>query len=335
MKLRYLSSILLFCGCNLIGGPTQETSQTTTDEFRDVDRDFVASVDLASSKIDQGDSGFAQPDRGMDLSSDASLDQGSDSGSSADVAVDVKPEDMGPPMFCQETFALSPVLYWSFDNSTGNDYPNVMGTGLPKAVATNTEVDTGNFQNGMKFNGRDALIAADHDGIFAAEEGTVALWFKKSGDIVCTDTTTGCGLFSKDAHGYGQGGHFTIAVTGESRLRIRLQSDDSTYQIDSSPLDLTAFHHLAVSFGGLGIRVFLDGMLIGTNAYTGGLDHGASIPTISNRESVGVGWSRWNAVAGTSEPKAGFFHGMIDEVLFFNRELVENEVRSLSDGCDD
>lgn len=322
--------MLLACSCNLIGDSQKNTFSTQV-VARDVAKD-LSEPDLDASPV-QDDSGTGDVRRKISDIGVRDLVAFKDIGP-IDMDLDT---DMGGSTFCMESRELSPVLYWSFDNSPdGLSFPNLMEEGATDAVISDSVevVDGGIHGMAVKFNGQDSSILAPHHPNLETAEGTVALWFEKSGNIVCPDTTTGCGLFSKDALGQGVGGHFTLSLTANNALKVRLQSLDSTYELQSQPVDVTKAHHVAASFGAAGLILFLDGQQIDQNSYTGGL-FDTAVPPIGNLESIGVGWSMWNTVEGTTEPKQAFFEGTIDEVLFFDRQLTLVEVQSLSDGCSD
>ena len=78
-------------------------------------------------------------------------------------------------------------------------------------------------------------------------------------------------LFSKDHYGYGSGGHINISLDG-SRLEVRLQSTRKSYTIRTHKLiQKDTWYHLAFTFGDDGMKLYLNGLKVGCNGYTGGL----------------------------------------------------------------
>jgi hypothetical protein len=158
-----------------------------------------------------------------------------------------------------------------------------------------------------------------HDEVFQLEEGTVQLWFE-------ADSTWGRqSLLSKDRCGYGEGGHLTISLV-DGRIEVRLQSDSDSYTIQSGKrIDKGQWLHLAFSFGPQGMKLYLNGELVGENAYTGGLG--------ANREPLVIGASIWGNRKGSGDlgklKVSDPFDGRIDEVAIFGVALDASQIRVL------
>src|SRR6185436_14546189 len=76
------------------------------------------------------------------------------------------------------------------------------------------------------------------------------------------------------------------------------------------------WHYLAGVFTGSRFEMYLDGGLQNTLAYGGS--------PVNNNRDVSIGRS-WGGGASTRH-----FHGLIDEVKFFNRALSSNEVAAIN-----
>ncbi|UCF97239.1 MAG: LamG domain-containing protein, partial [Spirochaetaceae bacterium] len=175
-------------------------------------------------------------------------------------------------------------------------------------------------QTGADFHRKSSeYIAVPHDEEFELAEGTVQLWFK-------TDQSWGRqGLLAKDAYGYGDGGHLSIFLVN-GRIEVRLQSEGNSYYICTERLVQKGdWYHLAFSFGPEGMKLYLDGELVGANAYTGGL--------AGNRESLVIGGANWGNKKDSgdlSKLKISHpFNGHIDEVAIFGQVLTAQQIRQL------
>ncbi|MEM9884059.1 MAG: LamG domain-containing protein, partial [Planctomycetota bacterium] len=135
------------------------------------------------------------------------------------------------------------------------------------------------------------------------------------------------------AQGYNTGGHFRVVLTG-SRLECRLQSTTDSYTLQSSGGAVTAgqWHHVAVGFGGDGLRMYLDGVQVDSDGYAGGL--GTSSGGTGNPEPWVFGadmeYSATESSSGWTDP----FDGRIDDVRLYDRNLDADQVGDLFGGGD-
>ena len=193
-------------------------------------------------------------------------------------------------------------------STTPADYGTVDGI---KAVAGVPGAST--------FSGeRGDYLEIDHSSVMALANGTVALTFNM-------DSTGGSkALFSKDASGYGDGGHLTAYVY-EGTLKVRIQSEGKSkwVSIRDHRIDEGEDHHLAVSFGEDGLKVYLDGGLV------------AAEPTFKadwseNTESLIVGGNGWSRKEG-SDYVHSMFDGTITDVMVFGEQLAPEQMAKLAE----
>ena len=168
------------------------------------------------------------------------------------------------------------------------------------------------------FNGSEAdYIEIAHEPAFLLASGTVALWFR-------TQRTDHQGLWSKDADGRGQGGHLGISITSQREVQVRLQSDDANYWAKAPPIAPQGWHHVTVTFGSAeGFSLYVDGMLMDTNAYAGGID--------GNTEPIAMGVLTRASGTGLVTPTRDPLRGSISDVRMYNRVLSSQEVAELHD----
>jgi hypothetical protein len=150
------------------------------------------------------------------------------------------------------------------------------------------------------------------------DQGTIALWFQ-------ADSLGGTkGLLSKDAGGYGDGGHLMLYLDG-GQVALRMQDTGTTYTLHSGAgtVQAGAATHVAFSFGDGGARLYLDGVLVGSDPYTGGL--------AGNLEPLLLGALGWKSNPGAGDNLEGFFAGVIDEVAIFGAQLDAASIAQLYD----
>lgn len=107
---------------------------------------------------------------------------------------------------------------------------------------------------------------------------------------------------------------------------MRLQSTNKSYYIRTKKLiHKHTWYHLAFTFGEAGMKLYLNGQLVGENQFTGGL--------IGNKEPIVIGGSirtNRNDSGNLSKLKISQpFDGHIDEVAFFGEALSTEQIQQL------
>lgn len=235
--------------------------------------------------------------------------------------------DDDPMAYNPELLARNPVGYWRLgegagltaaDEISGNDGTYSASVTLGAAGAINGDGNTA-----VEFNGTDSYVEIAHSADYLTDEGAVQFWFRSD------NPTYQQGLFSKDHSGLGTGGHLTLWVTASGQVQYRLQSTTAEYNLFSSAGSVTAgtWHHVAATFGSGGMKLYLDGALVDSNPYTGGL--ATSSGGAGNFEPIALGASSWGSNPGSVHPLVDFFDGAIDEVAFFDQQLAADQIQDL------
>ena len=153
-------------------------------------------------------------------------------------------------------------------------------------------VPEGHFNSGVRLDGNLAYVRADPLSIPFA--GAVEAWLNPDQTtapymIVSNSSEPQSGIYS-----WG----FFLGMESPGTIQLIIQSNDTRYRADSGVhySALTGcWHHVAGTWGARGMEIWIDGVLRGTNVFTG-------YPQINNRYLFGCdGWSRC-------------FKGRIDEV---------------------
>ena len=95
---------------------------------------------------------------------------------------------------------------------------------------------------------------------------------------------------------------------------VRMQDETESYEIrTASAVTRGQEHKLALSFGENGMSLYLDGIALGSNPYTGGL--------AGNVEPVVIGANQWASSAGTADSLRDPFDGTISEISLYTETL--------------
>ncbi|MEO1064503.1 MAG: LamG-like jellyroll fold domain-containing protein [Actinomycetota bacterium] len=112
----------------------------------------------------------------------------------------------------------------------------------------------------------------------------------------------------------------TVRSGGETRLRARIRVAGSTTTLIASAGDLSTgqWHHAAVTYDGSLVRLYLDGVEVGSAALGGPVDQAPGIAVAIGAQPAGAGGRH--------------FDGLIDGVLVLQRGLGATEVAALASG---
>lgn len=232
-----------------------------------------------------------------------------------------------PGVYDSTLRAINPVGYWRLGESAGTTAGDESATAhdgtyqgplLAQAGALAGDDDTA-----ASFDGVDDYVQVAHHGSYELDNGTIQLWFN-------AQNVNAGHLFSKDALGFVNGGHVSAYLNSSGQLEVRLQSATASYFVQSTPVQpITAgqWHHMAFTFGSDGMRLYVDGQLAATNAYSGGLAATSGGP--GNTEPIVLGASTQRSGTGSVAPLEDFFHGTIDEVALIGSALTEDQVQDI------
>ncbi len=221
--------------------------------------------------------------------------------------------------------SLGPVAYWRLGETGGTTavdqtgqhsgtYRNGVGLGVKVPLRCDTAV---------RFDGSNDYVEIPHNNAFLLNSGTIQFWF-------CPDTVaTTQGLLTKDSLGFDTGGHVGFWIDWTQRVLVRLQSTYNNYFVQSGPISAGQWYHVAFTFGTGGMRLYLNGDLVGTDGYTGGL--GTSSGGSGNYEPLAIGVSTDESDDFSISPYRYPYRGLIDEVAIFAKVLTPAEIKTLYD----
>lgn len=224
---------------------------------------------------------------------------------------------------------------------------NTSGTGPGQVVLLNFEDgasgtaadDTGNgnigiYQSGaaaggtgwdgsgtaVTLDGTDDYIEIPDDPSFQLTEGTISIRFNV--DNLDGDQT----LVSRDSSGFDGGGHIHVWVRDTGAVRVRMQDTDTSYEFSSGSglVSPGSWHHMALSFGADGARLYLDGVEVASDAYTGGIS--------GNTEPFTLGAGQQFSGDNIANALATYFDGQLDEFAVFDTQLSAASVAAMNTG---
>jgi hypothetical protein len=208
---------------------------------------------------------------------------------------------------------------WHFDESTGLSASDSSGNGNSGVLTGNTVPPAfapGKFGNAINFNGVDNFVqVADNAGLEPSSQVTVEMWVNSS------NPGTIAYLLSKGANNcisatyalYTDGGaahdlFFYVLVGGGTVVRSPAAPRASVFDGN--------WHHVAGTYDGAAVHLFLDGVEQGTATPTSGaLKYG-----LATTNDLFV--ATYNDGPGCFLP----YHGAIDEARIWNRSLGANEI---------
>jgi hypothetical protein len=127
----------------------------------------------------------------------------------------------------------------------------------------------------------------------------------------------------------GYGGHFAILIRNGGRAVFALGDEQTNVEAQSALGAIAANEptHLVATFGAGGMHLFVNGVEVANNSYTGGLDAG-----LGNFELLAIGADIGGSTPGTADALVSFFDGVIDEFAVYDRALSASKVQPLFAG---
>lgn len=212
----------------------------------------------------------------------------------------------------------TPIAVWRLADGKRRIATDEVGEhfGLYRSGASGTGTDgVGGDGNACgNFDGKNGCLTVRHHDDFLLGGGTVSLWCRPASRRATQ------GLLSKDASGFGSGGHLTLSLQ-DSRVVARLQSRKASFEVRSETIPLRHWSHIAFCFGPGGMQLYVNGNRVGSADFEGGL--------ADNHEPLAIAASTMQSESGKSHPLNDYFHGSLDEIAIFSRSLDASQVGML------
>lgn len=202
------------------------------------------------------------------------------------------------------------VLYFPFDEGTGDTVEDLSGTGNDGTIHGATWVKEGKINSALSFEGNNYVEVPHSETLSITKEITIMAWTYMN---------------------EGSSGELAIVSKGQ------WAANDLPYELTETPGDVIywqfydnagrdscnpsapavgEWHHIAGTYDGESFFCYVDGELKKEWAYKGEMPENEASVTIGKR----------------SKAEECFFNGMIDEVAIYNRALSEEEVKEAMEG---
>lgn len=172
----------------------------------------------------------------------------------------------------------------------------------------------------VQLSGYGDYIEVPHQDDFLLADGCIQIWFQTD------DVGSRQGLISKESLGYDTGGHVYLDVVNGT-LEARLQSTTTSYTVSGGTVAAGAWQQAAFTWGRYGMQLFVNGQVVDYNSYTGGL--GTTSGGAGNYEPWAIGANAANSGDRTTSGAGWYFKGELDEVVLFDKPLLEDDVRAI------
>jgi len=205
------------------------------------------------------------------------------------------------------------VARWEFDKTDASVVPDLSGNGLTARLAGGARVVT-DPQRGrvLSLNGEDAYVdCGNAESLNITDTITLTAWIKIGAGGSQEQTLVGKGFsYGLELYRGMVGFHFAVAGNGDVSTSWPQQ------------LSRSDWHHVAGTYDGHVLAVYVDGGLRGSYRSTG------KIATTGFNVNLG------RCSRPTSPPRGSFFHGFLDDVRIYNFGLTAPQVQAVYRGED-
>jgi len=211
-----------------------------------------------------------------------------------------------------------PLGYWRFNEGNGTTTADASGNGNSGAVtgATWTPNSTG---NALSFSSASTYVDIKDSGALSGMRHiTVAAWIKLKSFGIAGE---GAYVVSKDLQGDGTDSTDSFALvayknkTGDKYVQGAIGAGGLKWaQFKVPTIQFGRWYHLAMTYDGKMIRLYLDGAEVATQAQTGAINKTTSVPLR----------------IGQTSGKDRHFDGLIDEVRLYDYTLSPHDIGRLA-----
>jgi concanavalin A-like lectin/glucanase superfamily protein/Big-like domain-containing protein len=197
------------------------------------------------------------------------------------------------------------VAAYGFEEGAGSSVADVSGTGNDGSISGATWTTSGRFGSALSFDGASDMVSiADSPSLDLTAGLTLEAWVNPRS----LPSATWRSILLKE-----RGSHLSYAMYANSSTNapsghVYIGGDRSAR--GTSQIGLGTWTHLAATFDGAVVRMYVNGVQVGTRSITG------SITTSTGALRLGGNtiWGEW-------------FDGLVDEVRIYNRALSTTEIQ--------
>ena len=202
--------------------------------------------------------------------------------------------------------------YWKFDAGTGSSAADFSGNGQTGTLVNGVNWVIGHTGSAVNMDGIDDHVSVPNLDVTGSGI-TLAAWV----NLASLSTSSDVRFISK-ASDSSEGGHWWMlghSYNGNHRLRFRLKTGGVTTTLIASTGDLLAntWLHVAATYDGVTMRLYLNGDEVGGVPKTGSIDVNSTVKVNFGRNPEG----------------SNYFSGWLDEARIYERSLSPTEIRQI------
>jgi len=216
------------------------------------------------------------------------------------------------------------VAYWKVDETEGTSARDATGNGHTGTLVQQASFESGRMGNAARLElkihppvgSRVTVEPFDIEG--GGRHLTLAAWIHPYAFGRCAKRQARI-IAKTESKGQYMGGthHFTLTFWGQG-LRFAMTTDTGRSDVITKPklIEPHCWHHVAATWDGATMKVYLNGKLVGSETRDGDLLKAPSVGICIGNET--------KYIEGIN------FQGLLDDVRIYNRGLGDSEVKALS-----
>jgi hypothetical protein len=203
------------------------------------------------------------------------------------------------------------VGYWNFDESSGTVAHDSSGNGNDGTLQNGPIWVDGKYGRALSFGGSSTYVQVpDSSSLDVTAQVTVEAWVNLSAYV---DSRTGVSHLVSRSDSSG-GPLYVLATFANGKVNYDT-GPFTGYHSSVATLPLNSWTHLAMTYNGASVYLYINGVLDSSYAQSG------SIRTTSNWLAIGCKPYPYNGSAAYA-----YTNGTIDDVMIYNRALTQEEI---------
>jgi len=202
--------------------------------------------------------------------------------------------------------------YWGFDEGSGTTTFDSSGNGNNGTLINGPVWIDGKYGKALDFDGVDDYVEVeDSSSLHFSTSVTLMAWVYLVADATYSDSR----VLGKDAWNGGTNLHLVIHDSlGHVGFGLGVGGGStSVFQTSTEAIPRESWTHIAATYDGFLMRIYVNGSLDSTLSWGSGFDSNANPLTIGSKNPPYLGF---------------FFKGKIDEVRIYNRVLSQQEIQT-------
>ena len=226
-----------------------------------------------------------------------------------DPAGNANPNDFTISFAVAQPVPAGLVAAYSFNEGTGTSVADASGNGHVGTITAATWSTQGRFGNALTFNGTNAWVTVAPTALLNLTTGmTLEAWVLPTAHSANWNNV----VVKERANGETYNLYSNINTGVPAAYVVRAAAPGTPLDArGTAPLPLNVWSHLAATYDGATLRLFVNGAQVGSRAVTGALLTSTGVLRIG-------GNSMWGE----------FFQGTLDEIRVYNRALTTAEIQA-------